>query len=815
MGNNRVSGYADSAVWRFVRGISNLRQRILASRWGRWFAWTLLIVFGLVVFPGIVGATASAAPEAVNAGLSTGGALSWMHIADSSGVPLTNYLYATDHGSLFDPGAAGISMVLGLEFAGWKVIVTMAIWLIGYALSFGWLRWFAKPLTAISQGLSAQIATPIMLITAATIGAFCVAYFVVRGHYSKATLQVVTMLAVAVIGPLYLSEPLADAFSSDGLLAQGRDLGISVAAGLTGQETSNPAGLVATMQGMLADNFARHPLQVWNFGHVVDQQGTCGAAWSAGVSAGSEKLVKNGIAGCGDSAAKSAADNPSFDQVGTGLLLLLLGTMLLLFAAALALKIIKSALDTIYHGLMSIFGFAAGGFVYGVTQTFLVRNMVDSVIAAARMTIFTIFLGVYVLFLNDLFDTAGGEVMVVFVVGAVVEIVAISQLRRISAGLDHGNEWLANKFALAMQGSGGAHSSVGGGAALGMGTVGVHHSLSSNKLLVGMGALGTVNNSPATEWLFGMRTPLRKFARRERAATLGQWGFWGGEGVGGEHGFYAQSYMNRRLFAGAAREAAAQAGGINTVRGAAAGIQAVHDVGGKVSDAYAALVGAGFRDDRILRNAVKSWGVVEGNASTWTLGDKRLGHLVGAVQRAQDSSLQLIAGAGDADEVAADLATMQAAAFTYHRANSAGVTLTREQQAYVSDYLADPTQAKIGNLQKLASGDHSVATGLLSGMDHVDGGRMMQWIGNRHAEDALAAVDGVLEDPADPQRMRDARRVIAAAIDTDQWASGAKRTPWNALAAPADNPFRPGWAAAHAGVGPRVNRRRFASPVRS
>jgi hypothetical protein len=771
----------------------------------------MLIVVGLAVVPGIVGATASAAPGAMASASSTSSALGWMHITDTSGVPLANYLYATNHGSLLNPGDTGISMVLGLEFAGWKVIVTMAIWLIGYALSFAWLRWFAKPLTGISQALSGQIATPIMLITAATIGAFCVAYFVVRGLYSKATVQVVTMLAVAVIGPVYLAQPLADAFSADGLLAQGRDLGISVAAGLTGEDTTNPAGLVASMQGMLADNFARHPLQVWNFGHVLDEQSACGAAWSAGVNAGSEGQVKNGIARCGDSAAKSAADNPSFDQIGTGLLLLLLGGMLLLFAAVLAIKVIKSALDTIYHGLMSIFGFAAGGFVYGLTQTFLVRNMVDGVIAAARMTIFTIFLGIYVLFLNDLFDMAGGEVMVVFVVGAIVEIVAISQLRRISAGLDHGNEWLANKFALAIQGSGGAgHASGGGGGtALGMGTVGAHHSLSSNKLLDGLGAVSTIGNSAATEWLWGKtRSPLRPWSRKERAASLGQWGFWGSEGTGGAKGYYAQSYMNRRLFATTAREAAHQNGGVNTVRGAAAALQAMHDVGGKVSDAYGALTGAGFTNEKIKLAALRSWGIVEANAGTWTLGDKRLGHMVSAVQRAQDSALRLIDGTGNADEVAADLATMQAAAFSFHRANSAPVTLTGAQQDFVDDYMQAPAQAKILQLQRLANGDLEAADGGLRGMNAVDAGRMMQWIGNRHAQLTLSAANHVLANPADPHRLRQARQVVAAATDTDQWSSGAKRTPWNSLAAPSDNhpnPVRPGWGRALAGVGGRLN----------
>ncbi|WP_216893737.1 hypothetical protein [Nocardia alni] len=778
----------------------------------RWLLRAVAAVFGLVVFPGVLGATARAGTGALAAESSTSSALGWMHITDTYGVQLSNYLYATNHGSLLNPGDTAVSTVLGLEFAGWKIIVTTAIWLIGYALSFSWLQWFAKPLTGIAHSLSGQIATPIMLVTAAAIGAFFVAYFVVRGHYSKATLQVATMLAVAVIGPLYLAAPLADTFSSDGLLAQGRNLGISVAAGLDGQDTTDPTALVATMQGMLADDFARHPLQVWNFGHVIDNDAACRAAWSAGVAAGSETRVKNGLAGCGDSAAQASANNPSFDQIGTGLLILLLGALLLLFGAYLAIKIIKSALDTIYHGLLSIFGFAAGGFVYGVTQTFLVRNMVDGVVAAARMTIFTVFLGVYVLFLGDLFDMAGGEVMAVFVVGGIVEVIAISQLRRIGRSLEHGNEWLANKFALGIQGGAGSGTAgSGGGAALGMGAVGASHSLASNRLLVDLAAAGTFNNSPVTEWLFGTRTPLRKFARREKAASLGQWGFWGGEGVGGETGFYAQSYMNRRLFSTAARQAAERAGGVNTVRGAAAALTGLDDVGGKVSDAYAALTGAGFTNERVKLNAIRSWGIVEANSGTWTLGDKRLGRMVAAVQRAQDSSLRLVDGTGDPEEVAADLATLQAAAFSFQRANPGGVTLDAgaafgPQRSFVTDYMTNPAATKIKQLQQVANGDLTAATGTLAGVDQLNAERMLQWIGNRHAELSLDSVDAALRNPSDPQRLRDVREIISAATDTDQWASGAKRTPWNSLAPPGANPVRPGWAAPHARVGRLLNR---------
>lgn len=808
--NNWRSDYWDPDRWQLPAVLRRCRRWIRATRRRRWTVGVLLTVFVLVVFPGLLGATASAESGTRTAGSSVGSALGWTHVSDSSGVEAASYVFATDHGGVLSPGNTAISLVIGLEFAGWKIIVITAIWLIGYALSFQWLNIFSKALLGVAHSLTGQIATPIMLVTAATLGAFFVAWFVVRGLYSKATLQMGTMLMVAVLGPIFLAEPLADVLASDGLLAQGRDLGISVAAGLNGDSNVDPSRMVATMQGTLTDNFARRPLQVWNFGHVVDDQPACRAAWSAGVTARSEDRVKKGIGACGDGAAEESMDNPNFEQIGTGLLLLLAGAILLAFGAVLAIKVIRAALDTIYHGLMSIFGFAAGGFIYGPTQTFLIRNVVDGFVAAARMTAYTIFLGVYVLILRDLFTLARDQVMVVFIIGAIVEIVAILQLKRLSAGLDRGNEWIANRFALAAQGSG-ARGSGGSATALGMGTVGAGHSMRAGMLPV-LAAFSTVSGSPATEWLWGKtRSPLRPFARMEREAQLGQWGFWGAPGVGGPTGSYAQAYVHRPVFARAAREAALAApnGGINTVRGAAAALQGLVDIGGKITDAPAALLAAGFTDEDIMFNAIRSWSIVDDNSKGWTLANNHLGRAVAAVQRVQDSSLRLIDGGSSPGEVAADLATLQAAAFRYRRSAPAGVTLTAGEEQFVNAYLGTPTEDAARALQTVAGGG-TVTSGPLAGgpfaNDALAARRMLGEIGSRQADLVLTSVNNVLRNPADQELLRVARGHISDTVLTDQALSGAKRTATNTPTPPRQgSPQRPRWAPPMARVGARLN----------
>ncbi|WP_280493333.1 hypothetical protein [Nocardia asiatica] len=477
----------------------------------------LLILFALFVFPGLLGAVAAAQSQAASAGTSQIDGLSWMNIRDSSGVSLSSYTFATDRGGPLNPGATILWAILGLEFIGYLAIVTSAIWLIGYALSFRWMDWFAAALRGVADALTGQLATPIMLVTAATIGAFFVGWFIARGYHAKAAVQVVTMVAVALLGPVFLAAPLSEVLSSHGLLAQGRDLGIAVAAGLNGNGSPNPSQLMPAMQETLADNFARRPVQVWNFGHVVDDSPACRAAWSAGIRSGDDDRVREGLRACGDAAAHAKASEPSMGQVGTGLLLLLCGGVLLVFAAYLSIRVMKAAMDAIYHCFMAIFGFAAGGFVYGPTQTFLVRNVVEGFIAAARMAAYTIFLGVYVLFLGNLFQQARGQVMAVIIVAGAVEIIAISQLRRLNLSLSSGNDWVANRFAAAVQGPPRPGGS-GGGAALGMGAAQARGALG---VIPGMAALNTINMSPVTAWLAAATpNPLSPLSRRKKRKEL-------------------------------------------------------------------------------------------------------------------------------------------------------------------------------------------------------------------------------------------------------------------------------------------------------
>ncbi|MEU7768953.1 hypothetical protein AB0B25_28170 [Nocardia sp. NPDC049190] len=706
--------------------------------------WFLIVAVVLLMIPGIVGAVATAQNGTGAAGTATLDGLSWMDIRDTSGVSLADYMVATNHGNVLDPYKTVVALVIGIEFAGYMAIAVLALWVISYALTFLWLDAFGPALTGIVNRLVDQVATPMVLAAAAAVGAFFVAWFVVRGHHAKAAIQVATMVGVAVLGPTYLADPLADVLSSHGLLAQGRDVGVSIAAGLNGDSDPNPRTVVSDIQGTLAEKLVRGPVQVLNFGKVVDGSPRCRAAWSAAVQTGENARVVEAMKACGDFAAYAKANDPGFGQVATGLLLLIFGTIFLLFGTYLGCMIVWSALNSIYHAFRAILGFAAGGFIYGPTQTALVRDIVDILVSAGRMAAYIVFLGMYCLFLGDLFEQAENQVMTVFVLVGIVMLGAIIQLRRLAGSLDSGSTWAANRIASALQGPSGSGSGSGdGGGGPGIGSGGAKNSLPA-ALLANLATVSTLNSSPIVAQVLRRKSPFDPDSRLRYRSEL------------------AMLREREQIRVGAA-DAARQRGGLGTVRGAAAAVQGVLDMGGSLGSASGALRAAKFTDRDQIYTAIRLHSRVLRDAEDETLLSKPVGRLVTALRLAETERFS-----------PASRATLHEFALKFREANGEQVIhgLTAGERARVHTYLNDPTMKKIQDIRKLATEG--------TGDQLASGGRMMAYIGTEHARRSVEAVEHLMQAPTDSARLKAAQAAISAAQYTDLWAADVNRTPWNA-----------------------------------
>ncbi|MFI6313413.1 hypothetical protein ACIBEK_25210 [Nocardia fusca] len=668
----------------------------------------------------------AAEPGRAGPALSRMDGLAWTGVVDSDGVALADYPFLVDRGGLSNPGATVLWTLIGLEFVGYMVIVTTAIWFVGYSLSFRWLDLFSTALHGVGEALSRQLADPVISLTAATFGAFIVAWFIIRGSPGRAARQVVTMVAVAVLGGLLVFGPGAELLSADGLLTRGRDVGMSIVAGLNGARTE-PDRLVETLSASMSDDFARHPVQVWNFGHVLDDR--CDAVWSAGVIAGDIEALQSGIAGCGDPAAAERIARPTLGQLGAGLLLLVCATVLLVFAAYLAGLVLRCALDAIYHGFLTIFGFAAGGYVYGPTQTFLVRNLVTCGFAAVRMCAFTVFLGVYLLFLGNLFHQASGQVIPVLALAALVEIVAISQLSRLRRGLSLGSVRVTERIGAALGGHATPGSAGGAGGRSGGSQPGIIRAVED---------LNTLDNSPLVAWAAaGTVRPFDPLARGlrtvQRAAIASS--------ASMEESF-RWSHLARRNWRLVALREAERFGGTGSEMGVARTLKMMRD--NRIPDSQLApVLRAIGAPDHLVTGALVAFSVQEATRSQGPYGFLPLQKTVAAAYAAYNR-----AGEPGARAFAAQ-AVVAAEGFARH-SNAPAATAVLDR-----DF--------IRRVERNWDSGHALRAAI-SPREWNTVGRATRWsIGSRLSADHLAVAQAYYDDPTEINRARLLRSAMRVA----------------------------------------------------
>lgn len=716
----------------------------------------LLGVFVLFVVPMTLGAVATAQTGTDTAGSSTIDAVGWMNVRDSHGVPLANYVFATNHGNVFHPGNAALSTALDLEFAGFMGTEVTSIWVIDYAVSFRWLDLVAEPLSRVADTLAGQVGTPVILVLAVTVGGIPVGWFIVRGYFAKATLQVVTMIGVALFSVPYLAHPMADVLSSDGLLAQGRDVGVAVAAGLNGQSNPSPHMIVDSIEGTLADNFVRYPLQVWNFGHVVDDSPACRAAWSDGVLAGSDDKVTSGLKRCGDVAAYTKSQNPNAGQVCTGLLLLVFAAVLLMFGVYLSGKIVVAAAEAVYHAFMAIFGFAAGGYVYGPSQTFLLRNLVDAFVSAGKMVAFTLYLGIYALVLGDVFEQAQGHGIAVIFIGGSFMLVGIVLLRRMSRSLAAAPGRIAGQISGVLATGRAAQAGGGGSMAAAGGMSG------TQRLITGLAALNTMNASPVTEYLMGRRrSPLSSRSGMRQRAELANMRM---AVEADRFGWIRNYYRTREQIIDSARSAAATYG--HTPMGAAVAIDRLIDRGASLGDAEAALFSAGFTDKEMRTNAIKaynyrtSWG-----PNMWD-GDKHVGQAIASL-----GVLKL--GATPANVALFKRTAHRLAERRFADPDLQFRSFTALEQQFLRDYFDNPTESVIHAIRDVVSGTGTTLPNLTSTVSRERAALMNRFINVHLSREYLAA--------AEAENFAGASEILQKMALPEYWTGSSTLTPSKAI----------------------------------
>jgi hypothetical protein len=285
--------------------------------------------------------------------------LNWTGLRDTYGVPIGDYYLAIP--SLRDQIAA-TAPDLGMDPTTWAAWMThawtsvasslvassvltseaglfigtvaLALWLFKITVSTYWLTVIGEIARAIT-GAVIQVTTSLGLVMLAVpIGVFAGVVTIKRGEAGRGWTMIGIALTMPAASIAIFTDPAGLMYGPDGLLAFGRRIGFSVATAATHNGAwagAGGGGQIDTLTASLITHTVREPLQLWNFGHVVDRVGGCGAAWSAAVHVGASDGTIRAMTTCGDRAAVFYAQHLDGMNAWVGLVLVAAAALLAWF----------------------------------------------------------------------------------------------------------------------------------------------------------------------------------------------------------------------------------------------------------------------------------------------------------------------------------------------------------------------------------------------------------------------------------------------------------------------------------------------------
>lgn len=296
------------------------------------------------------------------------GVLNWTGITDSHGVPLGSYYLSvvstreaiTEAGPDLSPNPAswarwlGNAIVTGVshdttvswlqaQVSVYVFMITMALWLLRFAMSSTWLYWLAtwfRPVFDVLRNLLVDLwVFPICLVLALGYGAFQMLW---HGRRGLGWSVILSSLAVGVIAMVLVfhGDPLGELYSENGLLNQARTLAFTVAQAALNNGSLQPgSGNLANINhltAVTADAVIRHPLMLLNFGTIVDNIGGCGSAYSDALLTGATAAPAHAMGavsdgGCGATQALAHAQQLDFGTFAVGIGFCVLGMIFTFF----------------------------------------------------------------------------------------------------------------------------------------------------------------------------------------------------------------------------------------------------------------------------------------------------------------------------------------------------------------------------------------------------------------------------------------------------------------------------------------------------
>jgi hypothetical protein len=316
-----------------------------------------------------------AAPEA--SASSNAVVLNWTGLKDSYGLAIGDYYLSlasaaeqiteTGPGVTWDPTSWVLWTLHSLAVMGthWSVatiltgeaglfvgIIAIALVILRITVSTYWLSVIgeiARALTGAVVQVTAQLGLVLICIP---IGVFAGVVTIKRGEAGRGWTMILVAVTMPALSVAVFSDPAGEMYGPNGLLAFGRRIGFSVAEAAThnGQLATGAGagGQVDSLTASLITHTVREPLQLWNFGHIVDRVGGCGAAWSAAIRVGAPDGPLHAMGFCGDKAALAYGQHLDGTNAWVGLVFVVAATALGIFVVVSGWAVLRVSVKAVW-----------------------------------------------------------------------------------------------------------------------------------------------------------------------------------------------------------------------------------------------------------------------------------------------------------------------------------------------------------------------------------------------------------------------------------------------------------------------------------
>jgi hypothetical protein len=348
---------------------------------------------------------AAAVGTAPGAAASTNAAvLNWTGLHDTSGVPIGDFYLSlaslqdqlTEGGPdahAFDPSTWAPWLLHGLKVlyttftaaniltaeAGVFVgIIALSLWVMRLTISTYWLTVLGEIAKAVTTAVITVTTRWGLVAFTVPVGVFVGVLAIRRGETGRGATMILVAIMMPALALTVFADPASMMYGPDGLLMFGRRMGFDTAQAFTHNGPISGAGLTAQIDNLtssLITHVVREPLEVFNFGHVIDRVGGCAGQYSAALQHGATVASVQGtsdgpvkaMARCGDISAVYYAQNLDGTNVFVGLVLVFAATLFGWFMVSSGASVLMVSVKAIYTTAKLVPSVLAGG-VSGAAQ---------------------------------------------------------------------------------------------------------------------------------------------------------------------------------------------------------------------------------------------------------------------------------------------------------------------------------------------------------------------------------------------------------------------------------------------------------------